>query len=153
MEEHNIPIDMVGGVSIGAFNGAVYCEELRAEDMEPRVFSWCQDMSSLWKKVMDITYPITAMFSGKYRAFNGAVYCEELRAENMDLGFSVGAKTFHHYGGRSWTLHTQSQPCSQVSIGHLMGQSIVKNSGHKIWNLGFSVGVKTCHHYGRKLWT
>ena len=66
MEEHNIPIDMVGGVSIGAFNGAVYCEELKAEDMEPRVFSWCQDMSSLWKKVMDITYPITAMFSGKH---------------------------------------------------------------------------------------
>ena len=65
MEEHSIPIDMVGGVSIGAFNGAVYCEETNADAMEPRVYSWCKVMGSLWQKIIDLTYPITAMFTGK----------------------------------------------------------------------------------------
>ena len=59
-----IPIDMVGSTSIGAFIGALYCEERNAERVELRAREWACRMSSFWDKLMDLTYPHTAMFTG-----------------------------------------------------------------------------------------
>ncbi|XP_022085231.1 neuropathy target esterase-like isoform X1 [Acanthaster planci] len=71
MEEAGIPIDMVGGTSIGAFTGALYCEEGRVQGIQARAFKWCRDMGTLWPKITDLTYPFTAMFTG--RAFNMSI--------------------------------------------------------------------------------
>uniref|UniRef100_A0A672RUE2 lysophospholipase n=1 Tax=Sinocyclocheilus grahami TaxID=75366 RepID=A0A672RUE2_SINGR len=59
MEEAGIPIDIVGGTSIGSFIGALYAEERSAA------------MNSVFKTVLDLTYPITSMFSGS--AFNTSI--------------------------------------------------------------------------------
>uniref|UniRef100_A0AAR2IH01 lysophospholipase n=1 Tax=Pygocentrus nattereri TaxID=42514 RepID=A0AAR2IH01_PYGNA len=59
MEEAGIPIDLVGGTSIGSFIGALYAEERSAA------------MNSVFKTVLDLTYPITSMFSGS--AFNTSI--------------------------------------------------------------------------------
>ena len=64
MEEAGIPIDMVGGTSIGAFTGALFCEEGKVAGIESRAFKWCRDMGSLWPKITDLTYPFSAMFTG-----------------------------------------------------------------------------------------
>ena len=64
MEEHGIPIDIVGGVSIGALNTALYAEDVDSALMEKRLAAFCKDFGSLWKKVIDLTYPATAMFTG-----------------------------------------------------------------------------------------
>ena len=37
-----IPIDMIGGTSMGAFVGAIYCEELNAERTTERARKWAQ---------------------------------------------------------------------------------------------------------------
>ena len=65
MEEAGIPIDMVGGTSIGSFTGALYCEEGKTEGVQARAFGWCRDMGTLWPKITDLTYPFTAMFTGR----------------------------------------------------------------------------------------
>ncbi|XP_041428216.1 patatin-like phospholipase domain-containing protein 7 isoform X1 [Xenopus laevis] len=69
--ESGIPIDMVGGTSIGAFMGALYAEERSFNRMKIRAREWCMDMTSVWKKVLDLTYPTTSMFSGA--AFNKSI--------------------------------------------------------------------------------
>uniref|UniRef100_A0A8C7BBK7 Patatin like phospholipase domain containing 7 n=1 Tax=Neovison vison TaxID=452646 RepID=A0A8C7BBK7_NEOVI len=60
LAECGIPVDMVGGTSIGAFMGALYAEESGGEDM-----------TSMVKTVLDLTYPITSMFSGA--GFNSSI--------------------------------------------------------------------------------
>ena len=64
MSSTGIPIDMVGSTSIGAFVGALYCEERKAERVEQRAREWARRMSSFWDKLMDLTYPHTSMFTG-----------------------------------------------------------------------------------------
>lgn len=114
MEEAGIPIDVVGGTSIGSFIGALYAEERSAVRVKQRAREWSkvesvshfvtgvskidwpvinvkknhlyyvctpnlmliflypQAMNSVFKTVLDLTYPITSMFSGS--AFNTSIY-------------------------------------------------------------------------------
>ncbi|XP_042747025.1 patatin-like phospholipase domain-containing protein 6 isoform X6 [Lagopus leucura] len=71
MEEAGIPIDMVGGTSIGSFIGALYAEERSAVRTKQRAREWAKRMNSVFATVLDLTYPITSMFSGS--AFNASI--------------------------------------------------------------------------------
>ncbi|XP_064650048.1 patatin-like phospholipase domain-containing protein 7 [Lineus longissimus] len=69
--EAGIPIDMVGGTSIGSIMGGIWAEETNLTRFTQRAREWSKDMNSLWKKVLDLTYPITSMMSGS--AFNKSI--------------------------------------------------------------------------------
>jgi len=71
MMDYGIPIDMVGGTSIGSFVGALWAEERSPEAVADRAKKWCDVMGSLWKKIVDLTYPITSMFTGA--GFNASI--------------------------------------------------------------------------------
>ncbi|KAL3874288.1 hypothetical protein ACJMK2_037327 [Sinanodonta woodiana] len=71
LKEANIPIDMVGGTSMGAFIGALWCEERDYTRFVQRAREWAVDMGSIWKKVLDLTYPVASMFTG--RSFNRCI--------------------------------------------------------------------------------
>lgn len=66
--EAGIPIDMVGGVSIGAFMGALYCQEMDLDKFVGKARQFSKRMISYWRQIIDLTYPVTAMFTGS--AFN-----------------------------------------------------------------------------------
>ncbi|XP_050506232.1 neuropathy target esterase sws isoform X3 [Diabrotica virgifera virgifera] len=63
--EAGIPIDMVGGVSIGAFMGALWCQERNMTTMTQKAREWSKKMTQWWRQILDLTYPMTSMFSGK----------------------------------------------------------------------------------------
>ncbi|XP_063216401.1 neuropathy target esterase sws isoform X4 [Bacillus rossius redtenbacheri] len=69
--EASIPIDMVGGVSIGAFMGALWCMEKDVTTMTQKAREWCRKMTHWWRQMLDLTYPMTSMFSG--RDFNATI--------------------------------------------------------------------------------
>ncbi|VCX40510.1 unnamed protein product [Gulo gulo] len=71
LTECGIPVDMVGGTSIGAFMGALYAEERNYSQIRIRAKQWAEDMTSVVKTVLDLTYPITSMFSGA--GFNSSI--------------------------------------------------------------------------------
>uniref|UniRef100_A0A8C8SNB5 lysophospholipase n=1 Tax=Pelusios castaneus TaxID=367368 RepID=A0A8C8SNB5_9SAUR len=71
MEEAGIPIDLIGGTSIGSFIGALYAEERSAVRTKQRAREWAKSMNSVFETVLDLTYPITSMFSGS--AFNASI--------------------------------------------------------------------------------
>uniref|UniRef100_A0A6Q2YIH3 lysophospholipase n=1 Tax=Esox lucius TaxID=8010 RepID=A0A6Q2YIH3_ESOLU len=75
MEEAGIPIDIVGGTSIGSFIGALYAEERSAA------------MNSVFKTILDLTYPITSMFTGA--AFNTSIskVFQDKQAEDLWLPY------------------------------------------------------------------
>ncbi|CBY42799.1 unnamed protein product, partial [Oikopleura dioica] len=53
-----IPIDMVGGTSIGSLVGALYAKYRDVDTMNVHMKDFCKRMSSLFTKILDITYPI-----------------------------------------------------------------------------------------------
>lgn len=109
LNDSGIPIDMVGGTSIGSLMGALYAEEKSSSRMRVRAREWAmvcyhytvdmkdsltqlklftiitdwfyirslallyfrQGMTSYFKKILDLTYPITSMFSGA--SFNSSI--------------------------------------------------------------------------------
>ncbi|KJE89701.1 neuropathy target esterase, variant 1 [Capsaspora owczarzaki ATCC 30864] len=71
LEEAGIPIDVIGGTSIGSFIGGIYANECNAARTETRARRLSTDMGSLFQKLLDLTYPVTAMFSG--RGFNRTI--------------------------------------------------------------------------------
>ncbi|XP_034043190.1 neuropathy target esterase isoform X2 [Thalassophryne amazonica] len=87
MEEAGIPIDIVGGTSIGSFIGALYAEERSAVRTKQRAREWSNGMNSVFKTVLDLTYPITSMFSGS--AFNTSIYkvFQDKQAEDLWLPY------------------------------------------------------------------
>ncbi|XP_012146470.2 patatin like phospholipase domain containing sws isoform X6 [Megachile rotundata] len=81
--EAGIPIDMVGGVSIGAFMGALWCMEKNITTTTQKAREWSKKMTQWWRQIMDLTYPVTSMFSGKdfnktIQATFGDTYIEDL---------------------------------------------------------------------------
>ncbi|XP_068506230.1 patatin-like phospholipase domain-containing protein 7 isoform X4 [Syngnathus scovelli] len=71
LNEAGIPMDIVGGTSIGSFMGALYAEEKSNSRMRIRAREWAMDMTSLFQKFVDLTYPVTSMFSGA--SFNSGI--------------------------------------------------------------------------------
>ncbi|XP_078538296.1 patatin-like phospholipase domain-containing protein 6 isoform X1 [Lissotriton helveticus] len=108
MEETGIPIDLIGGTSIGSFIGALYAEERSAVRTKQRAREWAKNMNSVFRTALDLTYPITSMFSGS--AFNASVYkvfqdkqIEDLWLPYFNVTTDITASTMRvHKDGSLW---------------------------------------------------
>ena len=65
MFEAGIPIDKVGGVSIGAFMGALWAIHRDIEEMTVKSRKWFYNMTR-YSGLLDLTYPMTSLFTGGY---------------------------------------------------------------------------------------
>ncbi|XP_069798890.1 patatin-like phospholipase domain-containing protein 7 isoform X6 [Dendropsophus ebraccatus] len=128
-----IPIDVIGGTSIGSFMGALYAEERSFNRMKIRAREWCMDMTSVFKKVLDLTYPITSMFSGA--AFNNSISCifkdkqiEDLWIPYFNITTDITASAMRvHTDGCLWryvrasmSLSGYMPPLCDPKDGHLL---------------------------------
>ncbi|KAJ2884370.1 phosphatidylcholine and lysophosphatidylcholine phospholipase, partial [Coemansia aciculifera] len=82
-EEAGIPVDMVGGTSIGAFMSGLYAQNPDSVAIHGPVKAFSRRMSSMWRFLLDVTYPILAYTSG--REFNRAIWKVFKEAEIEDL--------------------------------------------------------------------
>uniref|UniRef100_A0A8C7XA39 Patatin-like phospholipase domain-containing protein 7 n=1 Tax=Oryzias sinensis TaxID=183150 RepID=A0A8C7XA39_9TELE len=71
LSEAGIPVDLIGGTSIGSLMGALYAEDRSHSRMRVRAREWAMEMTSVYKKFLDLTYPVTSMFSGS--SFNSSI--------------------------------------------------------------------------------
>ncbi|KAI8063831.1 hypothetical protein BC940DRAFT_348960 [Gongronella butleri] len=72
LEEAGIPIDIVGGTSIGSFVGGLYARDMDLVSTIARSKLFAGRVSSIWRQLMDLTYPVTAWFTG--HEFNRAIW-------------------------------------------------------------------------------
>ncbi|KAK0286387.1 phosphatidylcholine and lysophosphatidylcholine phospholipase [Friedmanniomyces endolithicus] len=72
LEEAGLPIDMVGGTSIGAFIGAVYAQDADVVPMYGRVKKFAGRMASFWRFALDVTYPSASYTTG--HEFNRGIF-------------------------------------------------------------------------------
>jgi lysophospholipid hydrolase len=72
LEEAGIPIDIVGGTSIGAFIGALYARDADVVPMYGRVKKFAGRMGSMWRFALDLTYPSASYTTG--HEFNRGIF-------------------------------------------------------------------------------
>jgi lysophospholipid hydrolase len=72
MEEAGIPIDLVGGTSIGAFVGALYARHADIVPMFGFAKKFAGRMASLWRFALDLTYPSASYTTG--HEFNRGIF-------------------------------------------------------------------------------
>ncbi|XP_043920255.1 patatin-like phospholipase domain-containing protein 7 [Protopterus annectens] len=133
LTDAGIPVDLVGGTSIGAFMGALYAEEKNFNRMRIRARQWAMDMTSVFKKILDLTYPITSMFSGT--TFNHAIsnvfkgkQIEDLWLPYFNITTDITASAMRvHTDGSLWryvrasmSLSGYLPPLCDPKDGHLL---------------------------------
>lgn len=72
LEECGVPIDMIGGTSIGALMGGLYAQDYDIMPLLRKSKQFSVRVSSFWRLLLDLTYPMTAWTTG--HAFNRAVW-------------------------------------------------------------------------------
>ncbi|KXS15086.1 patatin-domain-containing protein [Gonapodya prolifera JEL478] len=89
LEEAGVPIDMVGGTSIGSFVGGLMARESDYVSVVGRAKMFSSRMSSPWRQLMDLTYPSLSWFSG--HEFNRSLWkCfSDLHIEDCWLPYFV----------------------------------------------------------------
>ena len=63
-QDAGIPVDMVGGTSIGYLIGALWAEETRVARVTQRSRDFALVFKSIWPKLRDLTYPTVSLFPG-----------------------------------------------------------------------------------------
>ncbi|XP_077479438.1 patatin-like phospholipase domain-containing protein 7a isoform X3 [Stigmatopora argus] len=131
--EAGIPVDLIGGTSIGSLLGALYAEDRSHSRMRIRAREWAMEMTSVFKKVLDLTYPVTSMFSGA--AFNSSIsnvfkskQIEDLWIPYFNITADISASAMRvHTDGSLWryvrasmTLSGYLPPLCDPKDGHLL---------------------------------
>ncbi|XP_077398600.1 patatin-like phospholipase domain-containing protein 7a [Vanacampus margaritifer] len=131
--EAGIPVDLIGGTSIGSLLGALYAEHRSHSRMRMRAREWAMEMTSVFKKVLDLTYPVTSMFSGA--AFNSSIsnvfkskQIEDLWIPYFNITADITASAMRvHTDGSLWryvrasmSLSGYLPPLCDPKDGHLL---------------------------------
>ncbi|KAI8871600.1 patatin-domain-containing protein [Ramicandelaber brevisporus] len=64
MEDAGVPVDMIGGTSIGSFMGGLYAGASDSYAIMRYARMFAQRTASMWRQALDLTYPVTAMLTG-----------------------------------------------------------------------------------------
>jgi len=64
LERHGIPVDLIGGTSIGSFVGGLYARDYNIVSIYGRAKKFSKRIASLWRMVFDLTYPVTSYITG-----------------------------------------------------------------------------------------
>lgn len=72
LEDQGIPVDIIGGTSIGAFVGGLYARDYDFVPVYGRVKTFSYRMGSLWRSVLDLTIPLTSYLTG--HEFNRGIW-------------------------------------------------------------------------------
>ncbi|XP_025833574.1 neuropathy target esterase sws [Agrilus planipennis] len=133
IQEAGIPIDMVGGVSIGALMGALWSIEKDITTVTQKAREWAKKMTQWWRQILDLTYPVTSMFSG--RDFNqtikstiGETFIEDLWLPYFTVTTDISASCMRiHTHGSLWryvrasmSLSGYMPPLCDPADGHLL---------------------------------
>ncbi|KAF9225342.1 patatin-domain-containing protein [Gyrodon lividus] len=108
LEERGIPIDYIGGTSIGAFIGGLYARECDIILSAGRAKEFSSRMSNIWRMLSDVTYPLVAYTTG--HEFNRTIYKAfyDLHIEDMWLPYYCNTTNINtsrmeiHETGYAW---------------------------------------------------
>ena len=90
LEEAGVPIDAIGGCSIGAFVGGLYSRESDLLETTGRTKQFAGRMGSMWRILSDVTYPYVSYTTG--HEFSERVLACFGQADHSDRGICENRK-------------------------------------------------------------
>ncbi|TVY17215.1 Lysophospholipase NTE1 [Lachnellula arida] len=103
LEEAGIPIDIVGGTSIGSFIGALYARDADVVPMYGRAKKFAGRMASMWRFALDLTYPSASYTTG--HEFNRGIFKTFGKSQIEDFWLEFYCNTTNISKSRS-EIHT-----------------------------------------------
>ncbi|RKF76210.1 Lysophospholipase nte1 [Golovinomyces cichoracearum] len=108
LEEAGVPLDIIGGTSIGSFIGALYARDADVVPMYGRVKKFAGRMASMWRFALDLTYPSASYTTG--HEFNRGIFktFENTQIEDFWLEFYCNTTNISksrseiHTSGYAW---------------------------------------------------
>lgn len=108
MEEVGIPIDIVGGTSIGSFIGALYARHADVVPIFGLAKKFSGRMASIWRFALDLTYPSASYTTG--HEFNRGIFKTFGKAQIEDFWLEYycnttnisKSRTEFHTSGYAW---------------------------------------------------
>lgn len=108
IEEHGIPIDMIGGTSIGSFVGGLYAKDYDLVPIYGRVKKFAGRIASIWRMMTDLTWPVTSYTTG--HEFNRGIWKTfgEVRIEDFWIQYYCNSTNITdsvqeiHSSGYAW---------------------------------------------------
>ena len=108
LEEAGIPIDIIGGTSIGAFIGGLYARDADVVPMYGRAKKFAGRMGSMWRFALDLTYPTASYTTG--HEFNRGIFKAFGNSQIEDFWLSFYCNTTNisksrteiHTSGYAW---------------------------------------------------
>ncbi|KAK4204197.1 hypothetical protein QBC40DRAFT_312410 [Triangularia verruculosa] len=108
MEEAGIPIDIIGGTSIGAFIGALYAQHANMVPIYGLAKKFAGRMASIWRFALDLTYPSASYTTG--HEFNRGIYKAFAKTQIEDFWLEYYCNTTNisksraefHTSGYAW---------------------------------------------------
>lgn len=64
LEKHGIPVDLIGGTSIGSFVGGLYAKDYDVVSIYAIAKKFSKRIGSAWRFIFDLTYPVTSYITG-----------------------------------------------------------------------------------------
>ncbi|GEQ67461.1 hypothetical protein JCM33374_g1126 [Metschnikowia sp. JCM 33374] len=64
LEKHGIPVDIIGGTSIGSFVGGLYAKDNNIVSIYGMSKKFSTRVGSIWRNIFDLTYPVTSYITG-----------------------------------------------------------------------------------------
>ncbi|KAI4291533.1 lysophospholipid hydrolase [Pancytospora philotis] len=128
LEEENIPIDCIGGTSMGAFVGALYARELDFLKVFSESRQFARAAASRWTFFWDWTYPFVSMFTGRslVRALNR--FFGKLRIQDLWLEFyCVATNLIQQEEKVVFSGRVARWVCASMSICGLLPPRIIRN--------------------------
>ncbi|KAM0323440.1 hypothetical protein ACHAQA_008719 [Verticillium albo-atrum] len=108
MEEAGIPIDVVGGTSMGSFVGALYARHADVVPIFGLAKKFAGRMASMWRFALDLTYPTSSYTTG--HEFNRGIFKTFGKAQIEDFWLEFYCNTTnisksrveYHTSGYAW---------------------------------------------------
>lgn len=144
LEEAGLPIDIVGGTSIGAFIGAVYAQDADVVPMYGRVKKFASRMASVWRFALDVTYPSASYTTG--HEFNRGIFKTfgDSQIEDFWLGYYCNSTNISksrceiHTSGYAWRYVRAS-----MSLAGLLPP--LCDEGHMLLDGGYTDNLTVTH--------
>uniref|UniRef100_A0A671KXX2 lysophospholipase n=1 Tax=Sinocyclocheilus anshuiensis TaxID=1608454 RepID=A0A671KXX2_9TELE len=155
VSEAGIPVDLIGDTSIGSLiGGALYTEERSVSRMTVRARQWAMDFGSIFKKITDLTYPVTSMFTGA--SFNSSIsgifqdkQIEDLWIPYFNIITDITASSMRvHTDGSLWRY-----VCASMSLSGYLPPLCDPKDGHLLMDGGYinNLPADTARSMGAKL--
>ena len=111
LEENGIPVDMIGGTSIGSFIGAAYAAEDNFLKLHRSTRPFARSTSSIWRILADITLPSVSYTTGAGFDYEIVNLFREFRIEDLWLPYycittdlTQNSSRVHRNGEVAWVM-------------------------------------------------